>query len=129
MKSMFFAAAAVLVAVPAQAADWFEVAKATDGTIVLVDLASIKRTGKQRDAWVKHDYSAVKSRAERSWVALNRVNCDTQRVAVISYVTYNASGNVIDSYSTDYPKFAPAVPDSVAFSVMEALCRLPDPPQ
>ena len=129
-----FAIGFALFSVPtsALASDWRYLGTGTTGTIVLVDIESVRELPEIRirrpfpvmQIWVKMDHSKDKTVAYREQKVLWRYNCTDESGMIASYVTYGSSGRVLQSDSfEDYDfRYSPATPDTMKYAIMEFAC-------
>lgn len=114
------------------AADWRHLTTSASGTVVLVDVESvrelpalgIRRPFPVMQVWIKMDFSRDKSETYREWRALYRFNCTAETSMVVSSVTYAPDGRVVkSSASEDYDfRYEQQVPDTIGYAIMEFAC-------
>lgn len=111
---------------------WEPIGTSSDRSVVFVRKTSIRtlppKTGRDFavvEVWVGKDYTAVKgSRAVRG-LELHRYDCDGRTFNLISFVSYDAKGSVVQRATNidDYDfKYDPVAPGSVSEGIMQAVC-------
>lgn len=115
----------------ALASNWVTVSRSDTGTLIEVDLDSIRSSGGKVKAWtrwshntpqeVKHSYPPKTYTSSKD---LAVYNCYERSSAVIQSTSYSQSGEVVDSRSgADVPSaYSEVVPDSVGESILDAVC-------
>jgi hypothetical protein len=122
MKASSLAAFAAIAAwaVPAQA-DWYAVAKGTNGTVWYLDPARIKAVSGKVQVWAKLDASEDASVKWRETKELISIDCTANTSRVLSDIEYDSYGKIISSRNaTDYGYgigYDPIVPDTVLEAV------------
>jgi hypothetical protein len=117
----------LMAAVPANAASWELATIANNGAIWFVDKGSIKEVADgynstAKKAWIKIDFSSVKSEKAREMKMLYFFKCDDEKIKLISTISYAPDGSVMRSYTPNFSSYDPVVPDSVMASAMEMVC-------
>ena len=116
----------------AAAADWRVLISGTSGSVVFVDVGSlrelpaipIQRPFPVRQLWVKIDFSEDKSVTYREIVQKFYFNCSAETGMSASQTIYNANGGIVRSSSQrDYDfRYEPETPDSIGYALMEFAC-------
>lgn len=135
MRGLVLSFAAIVTAnmsQPASAYNWFVIGTATDNTVVLIDLSSVRdlpsidtyRPFPVWQAWFELNYARVKTEKHRSEKWLRRFNCEAETGMIVSSTSYNPNGSVAKSYSQeDFDfKYEPVTPDTIGFAMMEYAC-------
>ncbi|MBR7900869.1 surface-adhesin E family protein [Burkholderia multivorans] len=136
MKTIFYAAAALLVANTAVAADWQAVDGVwAKGAAFSVDRSTIDRTGKLTKVWVKASFAEPQryrtgneARVYQSAISQYVFDCRTRQAAIVQSVTYDkADGEGVPVDSKKYPNpekdLAEVVPGSVGAGLLQAVCH------
>jgi hypothetical protein len=113
------------LAAPAAAANWKYIATADNETMLWLDTESIRSLSENRyQIWVKHDFSRVRSRAERESKQLQIIHCDTRSYDLVSWIMYMPDGSIASSHTLkSYEReVSPIVPDSVLESILDQVC-------
>ena len=118
----------------AHASEWVEISRSTSGTVVYLDVESIRRVEAIRyrrefpaiQAWLKYDFTNDRTETLRERVVLTNADCNGQRTATLSIVDRRADGTVAYSNSVeDYDfRYKPSPPDSVGHAVWRVLCGI-----
>jgi hypothetical protein len=116
---------------PAQAANWVEVTRLADGTVVSIDRESVKTSPPRAYA---RDFPAVQvtarygsaggaTRAETQ----NSVNCAARTITALRIAHFARDGSVLRRWSrVDYDfNYRPVTPDSVGDAILHAVCATP----
>ena len=114
---------ALLGASAAEAATWMHVTYAANGADVAIDRDALEPKDGWVRAWVRFDYSKVRSERARGLLLRQEFNCNGKFSRVVSSVTYAPDGSVLaaDDRPSDY---APAKPGSVSEGVGKVVCAL-----
>ena len=129
LLSYFVVTVSLLSAGPAMATQWVEVTSSVKGDVWFVDIDSIKDINdsfsvKARKAWIKIDYSVVKSEPARDAKVLVFFDCLNEKSKYTTWLYYKSDGTVLRDNSPSYPTYEPVIPDSVMSGVMEPVCNL-----
>ncbi|MBD3733461.1 MAG: hypothetical protein IE934_12185 [Sphingopyxis sp.] len=112
----------------AQAADWVYVTTSTNNADYYMDKGSVRKTSSGYPkkeitlAWFKVDYSRDTTVSRRESKILYHFDCLAQQMGIAHWVDYDPQGKVIDSTSSSYPTFRPAVPDTIGHSMLDQAC-------
>lgn len=104
---------------------WVDLGTAGDGTILLGDVESVATEGDHVSAWVKLDFSNVKTEPNRYSVQQWRFDCPRRTAMVVSTVNYLPNGKVSssDSKPSDNRYYYQPVPPGTLFdTVMKDIC-------
>jgi hypothetical protein len=110
----------------AWAANWVRYSTDRQGSIYYYDSESLRESGSNIvRIWIRIDYSNNRSERAREAKHLISLNCAESTFALLSYITYDAQGNItssrnIPSYAIQY---SPIIPESIAESLSNVLCR------
>jgi hypothetical protein len=127
MNKILFASACCLISTAALASDWKFASISTDGAVWYVDQESIKVTTegysqKAVKAWIKVDYTNVKSEPARERKTLYFFKCNEEQAKMSSSVLYRPDGSVLRSYTPAYATYDAVVPDTVLSAAMQQVC-------
>jgi hypothetical protein len=128
VRGMLVFLSMIAVASEASALAWKSVAISEDGAKWFVDTDSIKAVddgpaGAATKAWVKIDYSKVKSEAAREARILFYFRCDPELVKVISWIRYRPNKSVLSTEGRPEGKYDPVLPESVMSAAMREVCK------
>lgn len=124
----FSLALAGLAAGPALAAEWTEVTRLDDGTVVSIDRASVKTSPPQP---FRRDFPVVQVTARyggdsgaTSAVSRNSVNCRDRTITALEITHYKRNGTVARSWKrVDYDfNYRPITPGSVGETILRSVC-------
>jgi hypothetical protein len=129
---------ALIMAAPAHGETLKYLASDLQGTDLLIDTSSIRRSppipNKRPFAavqvWTVYDYTKVKREPARTARALLSFNCQQRTMAILAYVKKRPDGRPIQDWkSIDYDfKYQTAESDALAGFVMADVCGFPPPP-
>lgn len=126
MKSVKFVIAALgLVAASVVLAEnLVTYATTSGGTVHYYDTESIKHNANIATVWTYWDQSKNKSVKERYSRVKYRLDCYSEKLAVVSFVDYDSRGNVIYSNTdeSDY-NMRSVIPESVGAGLFNAVCN------
>lgn len=119
-------ACVALASAGAAHAEWVKVGTSGSGAVWSMDAARIRTVGGHRQAWVQIDYSQDRSVAYRRSINLFSLDCSARTSRLLSYVTYDSYGKLINSETQpDYGSgvgYDPVVPDSMGEAVLTVAC-------
>jgi hypothetical protein len=124
----FWLVLAGLAAGPALAAEWSEVTRLDDGTVVSIDRASVMTSRPQP---FRRDFPVVQVTARygreggaTSAVSRNSVNCRDRTITALEITHYKRNGSVARRWSrVDYDfNYRPITPDSVGEAILRSVC-------
>ena len=120
-----FATVLFLTATSASAATWVEASQSSSGSVVYVDVDSIRDVAGKRQIWVQIDQSNNPSVKARTSKELWRYDCPSQTSITLSWIDYDSSGRVMKSGGNiDNPYlYQPVVPDSTGETIMKIACN------
>jgi hypothetical protein len=119
---MLTAALVIFASCPADAATWSFAGHGTDGRVVFIDTAVTRTTNGRVRAWVKTDFSKVKTTRAREGKELYEYDCSARTAAVISWIDYAPDGSILGSDTDPYPAHKPVVPESVGEILIGLAC-------
>jgi hypothetical protein len=109
-------------------AKWVLVGTNEDADIY-VKTDSIKRIGHMVTYWETFEYKSAQKIDEKEYYSLkmkNETNCNTEESKTLFIAVYSesmGSGKVIDTWKTDKEVFRVIIPDSLAHTVFQFVCR------
>ncbi len=126
MRSLAIVLAFSGAAVAAQTVNREFVTVSSKDSYFFIDRSSV-RTGSDlygtyKMAWFKTDDSRNKAVKYRSSKLLYRAKCSTYEIGLAQWIEYDASGGVMDSGGSNYPKYQVAAPETVGYSILSAIC-------
>ncbi len=129
MKSIKLIAAALLLAAsPAFAANWVYVTTDTDGTVYYYDADTVQRSGNQVTVWEKWDHSRDKTIKERERKRQYQYDCAESTSTLLHSIIYYPDGTVRSvAYKTYEQEADPIVPDTIGAVGFEAVCSATAP--
>lgn len=89
---LIVAAALVMAATPATAANWVYVLTSSKGTVYYYDADTIQRSGNQVTVWEKWDHSRDKTVKERETKVRYRYNCAERTGTLLQLTQYYPNG-------------------------------------
>lgn len=109
------------------ATEWRIASLGSDGADWFVDMDSLKDvtdgySSKARKAWVKIDYSHVKSEPAREAKLLVFFKCDDEQAKITTWIKYKSDGSVLRDLTISYATYEPVVPETVLSGVMRIVC-------
>lgn len=128
---------ALIIATPANGETLKYLASDLQGTDLLIDTSSIRRSAPIPNkrpfaavqVWTIYDYTKVKREPARAARALLSFNCQQRTMATLAYVKKRPDGRPIQDWrSIDYDfKYQTAENDALAGFVMADVCGFPPP--
>ncbi|MDK2766146.1 MAG: hypothetical protein KYX69_00370 [Sphingomonas sp.] len=112
----------------ALAADWELASFSKDGTIWYVDRSSIRDVKEGfpattvKKAWIKADYSAVKTQLAREAKILAFFKCDDELAKTTVWIMYKADGTVLRDISPSFPSYTPVIPETNFRAIFDRVC-------
>lgn len=129
IKRLILSACLLMSPASAIAASWYQVSGSKSGAVWYVDADSIKvvddgyKNG-VRKAWIKIDYSEVKSEPAREGKVLFFFDCLNETAKSSTWIEYRADGTVLRDISSNYPTYKVVVPETVLSGAMQVICEL-----
>ena len=94
-----------------------------DGSVKYYDSDTIRRlSGGYITVWTMEDARKDRTVRYRTGRTLWKIDCEGMMLGPMAFANYDTNGRVLDSESTNYPKMIPAIPGSVGYSLVEAVC-------
>lgn len=93
-----------------------------DGSFYYFDTESIRKNGNIIYVWTFEDAQKNKKVSYRSVRDRWRIDCDNETMGIAATASYRGDGSVYDSFNFPYPEMNPAIPESVGYSLLEAVC-------
>lgn len=115
-KFLLVLLAFISISCPVFASDWVYLEKNRDDKLVYVDKASVTRSYGEAAGWVKF----VESDG-RKYLCRVSVRERDRSMAIVSFIFYDAKGNIIEQQNAPYMQYDPVPPDSVAEIVYKFL--------
>jgi hypothetical protein len=127
LKALAFFAGA-MASTQAVAVNWIYVTTSIPASDYYVDFDSIRTissyVGSTKIAWFKLDHSRNKSESARSSKNLYEAKCDSSELKLNQWIDYKADGTVLNSSNgKSYGTFQVVAPETVGYSVLEAICN------
>lgn len=123
----FAVAGSLTVSAPALAANWKYIATDIDGSLVYIDLDSIKVEGDGHVGtfWEKWDYSHNVREKNHILMQQWRANCAANTLTLLAYTSYDVHNRItasltIPPYGRDV---SAVVPESVGENILQAVCH------
>ena len=116
------------ISLPAAAADdddWVEIGNSNTLTMK-INAVSIKTiSGSIKSAWFKFEQKEKRNGGEAYNLVLERLNCADDTTATVSYISYAANGNVINSQNNSIYSLSwrPAAPGTLASTMLNVACK------
>ena len=109
---------------PALASNWVKVYTTKTGTVIYMDASNLRKEGNHPTAWFRSDRSLDRTAKEHETKILDAFDCQGQRMAVISGVSYAINGAVLNSVTVPYDQlyWTPVVPDSAGEAQLTMVC-------
>lgn len=103
---------------PAFASDWVYVRKNQDGKLVYVDKESVIKSCGEAAGWVKFEESDG-----RKYLCRVSVRERDRSMAIVSFIFYDAKGNIIEQQTAPYMQYDPISPDSLGELIYNILIK------
>ena len=116
----------LLMALPAQAADWLDVG-APGPDRMFYDPAKLHIADNAISYWRRVEFRMPMPTAKAlAYSALyrERIDCSTRSVAILGYLMYGEDGRVIDNVYVPKARAVPIVPESAAAQFAQTLCPI-----
>ena len=117
------AAALVLAATPAFAANWVYITSVKSGTFHYYDADTIRRSGNYVTVWEKRDHSFDKTVKARETKTQIRFNCAERTLTVLDFTKYYPDGK---TETTTVPRYQhevqSVIPDTIGETILKAVC-------
>jgi hypothetical protein len=124
LNKLITAAALLMAAAPALAANWVYVTTNDVGSDYYYDSDTIQRSGNQVTFWQKTDHSRDKTVKERESIDRYRFDCAMRTRTLLQVTNYYPDGNNESyTFSTYEQKENAVIPDTAGESMLEAVCR------
>jgi hypothetical protein len=108
---------------PVYAANWVYVTEGTSNAVWYYDSETTQRSGNQVTAWLKVDYSRVKTEKAREKKFRVRYDCGERTSTLLNVTTYYPDGkNETFTWKT-YEQEEAVTPDTTGETMLEAVCQ------
>jgi hypothetical protein len=115
---------ALMPTAPAYAANWVYVTKSTNNAVWYYDSETTQRSGNQVTAWVKVDFSRVKTEKARESKFRVRYDCGERTSTLLNETTYYPDGKIDTFTWRTYEQEEDAVtPDTTNETLLAAVCK------